>query len=140
MVLCFCGKMAIVRTAWTDKNPGRRFWGFPTEVRKYFFFGFQHKSPITCYDLLLFLKFWRDPNVDLLGGLMVQFVNVQKLLYLGCWGQSTNWSHKTQDSSVTCYVVGCCSCLFWFIRSRLKCKGLGGFYAIYWSVMVWVVF
>ncbi|KAL7613771.1 uncharacterized protein LOC122196740 [Lactuca sativa] len=31
MVRCFCGQMAIVRTAWTDKNPGRRFWGCPKE-------------------------------------------------------------------------------------------------------------
>nr|KAJ0187146.1 hypothetical protein LSAT_V11C900489190 [Lactuca sativa] len=90
MVLCFCGKMAIVRTAWTDKNPGRRFWGCPTEIGKcFFFFGFQHKSPITCYDLLL------DPNVDLLGGLMVQFVNVQKLLYL-VNQQIEVTKHKTQ--------------------------------------------
>nr|KAJ0218335.1 hypothetical protein LSAT_V11C300143460 [Lactuca sativa] len=68
MVICFYGKMAIVRTAWTDKNPGRCFWGCPTEVHKGFF-GFQHKSPITRYNLLL------DPNVDLLGGLMVQCVH-----------------------------------------------------------------
>nr|KAJ0212382.1 hypothetical protein LSAT_V11C400184730 [Lactuca sativa] len=31
MVRCFCGQMAIVRTTWTDKNPGRRFWGYPKE-------------------------------------------------------------------------------------------------------------
>nr|KAJ0200238.1 hypothetical protein LSAT_V11C600331790 [Lactuca sativa] len=31
MVRCFCGQMAIVRTAWIDKNPGRRFWGCPKE-------------------------------------------------------------------------------------------------------------
>ncbi|KAL4575273.1 hypothetical protein LXL04_022115 [Taraxacum kok-saghyz] len=29
MVMCFCGSMAVVRTAWTDNNPGRRFWGCP---------------------------------------------------------------------------------------------------------------
>nr|KAJ0196149.1 hypothetical protein LSAT_V11C700369550 [Lactuca sativa] len=39
MVLCFYGKMAIVRTAWTDKNPGRRFWGSPTEGSKCRFIG-----------------------------------------------------------------------------------------------------
>nr|KAJ0220194.1 hypothetical protein LSAT_V11C200074660 [Lactuca sativa] len=32
MVRCFCGQMAIVRTAWTDKNPGPRFWGCPKEI------------------------------------------------------------------------------------------------------------
>nr|KAJ0202388.1 hypothetical protein LSAT_V11C600312330 [Lactuca sativa] len=29
MVMCFCGKWAIVRTSWTVNNPGRRFWGCP---------------------------------------------------------------------------------------------------------------
>ncbi|CAI9296044.1 unnamed protein product [Lactuca saligna] len=29
MVMCFCRKWAIVRTSWTDNNPGRRFWGCP---------------------------------------------------------------------------------------------------------------
>ncbi|PWA98183.1 hypothetical protein CTI12_AA021530 [Artemisia annua] len=26
---CFCGNHAIVRTSWTDTNPGRRFWSCP---------------------------------------------------------------------------------------------------------------
>nr|KAJ0206247.1 hypothetical protein LSAT_V11C500249780 [Lactuca sativa] len=39
MVLCFCGKMAIIRTSWTDKNPGRRFCGCPTEGSKCRFIG-----------------------------------------------------------------------------------------------------
>ncbi|KAL4580849.1 hypothetical protein LXL04_017054 [Taraxacum kok-saghyz] len=29
MVLCFCGRNALMRTSWTDLNPGRRFWGCP---------------------------------------------------------------------------------------------------------------
>ncbi|KAL8224509.1 hypothetical protein R6Q57_019984 [Mikania cordata] len=29
MVFCWCGKVAIVRTSWTDKNPGRRFYLCP---------------------------------------------------------------------------------------------------------------
>nr|KAJ0216477.1 hypothetical protein LSAT_V11C300119530 [Lactuca sativa] len=29
MVMCVCRKWAIVRTSWTDNNPGRRFWGCP---------------------------------------------------------------------------------------------------------------
>nr|KAJ0186949.1 hypothetical protein LSAT_V11C900458810 [Lactuca sativa] len=31
--------MVIVRTAWTDKNPGRCFWGCPTEGSKCRFIG-----------------------------------------------------------------------------------------------------
>nr|KAJ0197449.1 hypothetical protein LSAT_V11C700355590 [Lactuca sativa] len=29
MVMCFCRKWVIVRTSWTNNNPGRRFWGCP---------------------------------------------------------------------------------------------------------------
>ncbi|KAL4564580.1 hypothetical protein LXL04_028644 [Taraxacum kok-saghyz] len=29
MVVCFCVRNALMRTSWTDLNPGRRFWGCP---------------------------------------------------------------------------------------------------------------
>nr|KAJ0218705.1 hypothetical protein LSAT_V11C300109430 [Lactuca sativa] len=29
MVLCFCGNVAVVRTSWTSRNPGRRFYACP---------------------------------------------------------------------------------------------------------------
>ncbi|KAK9074546.1 hypothetical protein SSX86_007144 [Deinandra increscens subsp. villosa] len=29
MVFCWCGDEAIIRTSWTTRNPGRRFYGCP---------------------------------------------------------------------------------------------------------------
>ncbi|CAI9271160.1 unnamed protein product [Lactuca saligna] len=31
MVVCFCGKLALVKTSWTALNPGRRFYVCPTK-------------------------------------------------------------------------------------------------------------
>ena len=31
MVVCFCGKLALVKTSWTPLNPGRRFYACPTK-------------------------------------------------------------------------------------------------------------
>ncbi|KAJ0825832.1 putative DNA topoisomerase transcription factor GRF family [Helianthus annuus] len=31
MVMCRCGKEAIILTSWTDNNPGRRFYGCPDQ-------------------------------------------------------------------------------------------------------------
>ncbi|GJX81898.1 zinc finger, GRF-type containing protein [Tanacetum coccineum] len=30
MVCCACGLEAVIRTSWTNQNPGRRFYGCPT--------------------------------------------------------------------------------------------------------------
>ncbi|PWA57443.1 zinc finger, GRF-type [Artemisia annua] len=30
MVVCTCGKPAVVQNSWTNRNPGRRFFGCPT--------------------------------------------------------------------------------------------------------------
>nr|KAJ0184682.1 hypothetical protein LSAT_V11C900500970 [Lactuca sativa] len=35
MVLCFCGKFAVVKCSWTPKNPGRRFYACPQKVKKF---------------------------------------------------------------------------------------------------------
>nr|KAJ0193577.1 hypothetical protein LSAT_V11C800404450 [Lactuca sativa] len=35
MVLCFCGNVVVVRTSWTSRNPGRRFYACPKMVRKF---------------------------------------------------------------------------------------------------------
>ncbi|KAL8223347.1 hypothetical protein R6Q57_018822 [Mikania cordata] len=32
MAFCACGKQAIVRSSWTSKNPGRRFFSCPEQV------------------------------------------------------------------------------------------------------------
>ncbi|PWA94879.1 zinc finger, GRF-type [Artemisia annua] len=32
MVVCTCGKHAVVKTSWTNRNPGRRFFGCPTII------------------------------------------------------------------------------------------------------------
>ena len=36
MVVCTCGKPAVVKTSWTNRNPGRRFFGCPTIVSLFF--------------------------------------------------------------------------------------------------------
>lgn len=39
MVFCNCGKVPILRTSWTNQNPGRRFFACPEQVG-IFHFGF----------------------------------------------------------------------------------------------------
>ena len=34
MAICHCGAPATIRTSWTSKNPGRRFYGCPRKVGK----------------------------------------------------------------------------------------------------------
>ncbi|KAL8197747.1 hypothetical protein R6Q57_024281 [Mikania cordata] len=31
MVFCGCGKEAVIRTSWTSRNPGRRFYSCPDQ-------------------------------------------------------------------------------------------------------------
>ncbi|KAL8249741.1 hypothetical protein R6Q59_006609 [Mikania micrantha] len=31
MVFCWCGKEAVIRTSWTSRNPGRRFYSCPDQ-------------------------------------------------------------------------------------------------------------
>ncbi|KAI3701432.1 hypothetical protein L6452_26498 [Arctium lappa] len=38
MVVCHCGLFATIRTSWTTKNPGRRFYGCPRKVSRCDFF------------------------------------------------------------------------------------------------------
>nr|KAJ0185615.1 hypothetical protein LSAT_V11C900490130 [Lactuca sativa] len=45
MVMCFCKKWAIVRTSWTNNNPGRRFWGCPDPNSSCGFIGW-HDEPM----------------------------------------------------------------------------------------------
>jgi len=37
MVVCYCGKIVVVRTSWTQNNPGRRFFGCPLPVKTFNF-------------------------------------------------------------------------------------------------------
>ncbi|KAL8240885.1 hypothetical protein R6Q59_014240 [Mikania micrantha] len=39
MVVCHCGRFVIVRTSWTDQNPGRRFYSCPMQGTKCQFIG-----------------------------------------------------------------------------------------------------
>ncbi|GJX56917.1 zinc finger, GRF-type containing protein [Tanacetum coccineum] len=34
MVRCACGLEAVIRTSWTNRNPGRRFYGCPTLTQR----------------------------------------------------------------------------------------------------------
>ncbi|PWA34818.1 zinc finger, GRF-type [Artemisia annua] len=38
MVTCFCGNEAVLRTSWTNTNPGRRFWSCSQSVPNCGFF------------------------------------------------------------------------------------------------------
>ncbi|KAJ0813999.1 putative Zinc finger, GRF-type [Helianthus annuus] len=38
MVMCWCGKEALLRTSWTCRNPGRHFYICPNQVANYVFF------------------------------------------------------------------------------------------------------
>nr|GEV15174.1 zinc finger, GRF-type [Tanacetum cinerariifolium] len=34
MIRCACGLKAVIRTSWTNRNPGRRFYGCPTITQR----------------------------------------------------------------------------------------------------------
>ncbi|GJU93372.1 hypothetical protein Tco_1318128 [Tanacetum coccineum] len=34
MVRCACSLEAVIRTSWTNRNPGRHFYGFPTLTQR----------------------------------------------------------------------------------------------------------
>ncbi|GJZ54525.1 hypothetical protein Tco_0609410 [Tanacetum coccineum] len=34
MVRCACGLEAVIRTSWTNRNPGRRFYSYPTLTQR----------------------------------------------------------------------------------------------------------
>ncbi|KAL8246526.1 hypothetical protein R6Q59_007742 [Mikania micrantha] len=57
MAFCACGKQAIVRTSWTSKNPGRRFFSCPEQGCKAGFIGWY--NPTIC-----------DRSVDIIPGLL----------------------------------------------------------------------
>ncbi|KAL8250812.1 hypothetical protein R6Q59_034505 [Mikania micrantha] len=57
MAFCACGKQAIVRTSWTSKNPGRRFFSCLEQGCKTGFFGWF--DPPMC-----------DRSVDIIPGLL----------------------------------------------------------------------
>ncbi|PWA48333.1 zinc finger, GRF-type [Artemisia annua] len=44
MVVCTCGQQAVVKTSWTDRNPGRCFYGCPTYDSKCHFLGWVDAS------------------------------------------------------------------------------------------------
>ncbi|CAH1448084.1 unnamed protein product [Lactuca virosa] len=46
MVLCFCGKVALVKTSWTPLNPGRRFFACPMNIFVCGFIGWL--DPLMC--------------------------------------------------------------------------------------------
>ncbi|KAL8218048.1 hypothetical protein R6Q57_021421, partial [Mikania cordata] len=35
MTMCYCGRLATIRTSWTDQNPGRRFHSCPNQARSW---------------------------------------------------------------------------------------------------------
>nr|GEY98525.1 RNA-directed DNA polymerase, eukaryota [Tanacetum cinerariifolium] len=68
MVDCACGLEAVIRTSWTNRNPGRRFYGCPTP------------SP-TCVNFL----WWYDPlmcqrSVQIIPGLLRSHNEIKEIL------------------------------------------------------------
>ncbi|GJZ63053.1 zinc finger, GRF-type containing protein [Tanacetum coccineum] len=68
MVRCACGLEAVIRTSWTNRNPGRRFYGCPT------------LSP-TCVNFLR----WYDPpmcqrSVQIIPGLLRSRNELEEIL------------------------------------------------------------
>ncbi|PWA64044.1 zinc finger, GRF-type [Artemisia annua] len=57
MVLCACGLQCVVRTSWTNRNPGRRFYSFPTYNSRCPFIGWV--DPPMC-----------DRSLDIIPGLL----------------------------------------------------------------------
>ncbi|XP_076905839.1 uncharacterized protein LOC143561731 [Bidens hawaiensis] len=53
MVFCECGKEAVIKTSWTDKNPGRGFYSCPVQGSNCKFIGwFDHKKCQRCMDII----------------------------------------------------------------------------------------
>ena len=46
MVNCSCGRIAVIHTSWTDRNPGRRFYACPKRGSKCMFIGWY--DPVMC--------------------------------------------------------------------------------------------
>lgn len=69
MVMCCCGKVAMMHTWWTDTNPKRQFWCFPKPVCNQFQFVFY--SSIYLWVLIFlkfFLIFWKNSTCGFLAG------------------------------------------------------------------------
>ncbi|KAL4585615.1 hypothetical protein LXL04_010238 [Taraxacum kok-saghyz] len=53
MVFCYCGRVAIVRTSWTDTNPGRRFHCCPKQVSRCAFFAWLDPPMCARYAMII---------------------------------------------------------------------------------------
>ncbi|KAL4579103.1 hypothetical protein LXL04_015238 [Taraxacum kok-saghyz] len=90
MVLCFCGRIAIVRTSWTSTNPGRRFHSCPQTYSRCDFIGWV--DPLMCVrstaiipGLLRKMNKQDEVNHDLKVEVEKLLVEVRKLkMYLIC--------------------------------------------------------
>ncbi|KAJ0597839.1 putative transcription factor GRF family [Helianthus annuus] len=53
MVICQCGKEAVIITSWTSKNPGRRFYACPEPGRNCRFIGWYDQERCQrCIDII----------------------------------------------------------------------------------------
>ncbi|KAL4560872.1 hypothetical protein LXL04_033028 [Taraxacum kok-saghyz] len=96
MVLCFCGRVAIVRTAWTSTNPGRRFHACPKQGSRCGFLG------------------WIDPpmcarSVDIIPGLL-RNINKHEIANSNLMEETTKWMKYFLASWVMFLVV-------WLVKS-----------------------
>ncbi|GJR63578.1 zinc finger, GRF-type containing protein [Tanacetum coccineum] len=68
MVRCACGLEVVIRTSWTNRNPGRHFYGYPT-------------ISSTCVNFLM----WYDPpmcqrSVQIIPGLLMSRNELEEIL------------------------------------------------------------
>nr|KAJ0203201.1 hypothetical protein LSAT_V11C500271740 [Lactuca sativa] len=61
MVMCFCGREAVVRTSWTSANPGRRFLSCPQKGSRCQFLGWID-PPMCARAMLIIPELLRNIN------------------------------------------------------------------------------
>ncbi|GKB10327.1 hypothetical protein Tco_0844250 [Tanacetum coccineum] len=82
MVIRGCGNKAKIKTSWTDRNPGRRFYGFRMEATNYGFFGWV--DPPMCERSLDVLEEDIEDHVLMLREKEQMITKLRKYLVVAC--------------------------------------------------------
>lgn len=110
--ICHCFKYATLRTAWTDFNPGRRFWSCEKrEVCWLKLFSLYFKK-LKFVNLLLQCQFfaWKDPpmcarSTTIIPGLLRNRNNIE----------TENAIMKRKLFKLKCYLFVCVVVIFWLM-------------------------
>ncbi|MFS8018692.1 putative transcription factor GRF family [Helianthus anomalus] len=83
MVLCDCGKEALILTSWTDRNPGRRFYGCPDQGSTCRFIGWVDQSNChSCVKIIPGLLRNRNMLEEKVKELKSETMKLKKILFL----------------------------------------------------------